>query len=381
MTTGPGRVADSVLEAMAVQPPDPDDPVFLEAFAASLFGIRTMLGVSRGQAFVVPGSGTQGMEMLAVSLLRPGSRAVVGCTGRWGERWADICRRHGINVRCVVPSPGETVRPAHLARVAADIDADALLLTHVDPSTGVRVDIEACAAACRRSGVLVMVDGVCAAGAETVCQNDWGVDLYLTTAHRSLGVPAELILVGAGDRALRRLQAREWSPRTVSLDLQPWLAAMDAVVCGTSCEDQTVSGNLVMGLQEGLRLVLAEGLEQRAERHAVVAKVLRAGLDSLGFELVVSNPEARASGVTVCYYPRGRGREFLDLVRNFGVRLDAGSHPVLGERTFRIGHLGNVSVVDAGRTLEALAKAWGGRSGGVRGEGPGGSQHTTPLFA
>jgi aspartate aminotransferase-like enzyme len=113
-----------------------------------------------------------------------------------------------------------------------------------------------------------------------------------------------------------------------------------------------------------------------------VANVLRAGLESLGFELVVSNPEARASGVTLCYYPRGRGREFLDLVRSFGVRLHGGSHPVLGERTFRIGHLGNVSVVDAGRTLEALAKAWGRRSGGVRGgEGAGGSEQTTPLFA
>jgi alanine-glyoxylate transaminase/serine-glyoxylate transaminase/serine-pyruvate transaminase len=382
MGIGSGPVADSVLEAMSVQPPAPDDPAFLEAFAGCLMGVRTMLGLSRGQAFVVPGSGTQGMEMLAVSLLRPGSRAVVACTGTWGQRWAEICRRHGIHVRCVVPSPGETVRPAHLARVAADIDADALLLTHVDPSTGVRVDVEACAAACPRSGMLVMVDGVCAAGAETVRQSEWGIDLYLATGQRSLGVPAGLILVGAGDRALRWLRAREWTPRTFSLDLHPWLAAMDAVACGAPCEDHAVPTNLVLGLQEALRLVLAEGLEQRAERHAVVANVLRAGLESLGFELVVSNPEARASGVTLCCYPRGRGREFLDLVRSFGVRLHGGSHPVLGERTFRIGHLGNVSVVDAGRTLEALAKAWGRRSGGVRGgEGAGGSEQTTPLFA
>jgi alanine-glyoxylate transaminase/serine-glyoxylate transaminase/serine-pyruvate transaminase len=388
MAISSGRIADSVLEATAVQPPAADDPAFLEAFAECLMGVRTVLGVSRGQAFVLPGSGTQGMEMLAASLLRPGSRAVVGCTGRWGERWAEICRRHGIHARCVVPSPGETVRPAHLARVVADIDADALLLTHVDPSTGVRVDIEACAAACRRSGALVMVDGVCGAGAEVVRQNDWGIDLYLTTGQNGLGVPAGLVLIGAGDRAIRRLQAREWNPRTFSLDLQPWLGAMDAVACQIPSDHQPPAGNLVLGLRQGLRLVLEEGLDQRAARHAVVANVLRDGLEALGLQLVVSDPEARSFGVSVCYYPRGQGREFLDVVRSFGVRLCGGSHPTLGERTFRIGHLGNVSVVDAGRTLEALARACPGRTGGARGgEGPGGSgsrggsERNTPLFA
>lgn len=375
MGIGTGRIQQSVLDATAVQPPPSDDPVFLEAFAECLMGVRTVLGVSRGQAFVVPGSGTQGMEMLAVSLLRPGSRAVVGCTGRWGERWAEILRRNGIHVRCVVPSPGETVRPAHVARVVTDIDADALLLTHVDPSTGVRVDIEACAAACRRSGALVMVDGVCAAGAEVVRQNEWGVDLYLATGQKGLGVPAGLALIGAGDRAIRRLRAREWGPRTFSLDLQPWLAVMDAVSCQTPCYHQSPPGNLVLGLREGLRLVLEEGIEQRAARHAVVANVLRAGLEALGFLPAVPSADARALGVSVCYYPKGRGREFLDLVRRFGVRLPAGSHPTLGERTFRIGHIGNVSVVDVGRTLEALARACGGPSGvrsGIR---------TTSLFA
>ncbi|MGH3372449.1 MAG: pyridoxal-phosphate-dependent aminotransferase family protein, partial [Nocardioidaceae bacterium] len=380
MGVGSGRIADSVLEAMAVQPPAADDPAFLEAFAECLMSLRTVLGISRGQAFVIPGSGTHGMEMLAVSLLRPGSRAVVGCTGRWGERWAEICRRHGIHARCVVPSPGESVRPAHVARVVSDIDADALLLTHVDPSTGVRVDVEACAAACRRSGALVMVDGVCAAGAEVVRQNDWGVDLYLTTGQRGLGVPGGLILMGAGDRAIRRLRAREWSPRTYSLDLQPWLGAMDAIACETPSYHQSPAGNLVLALREGLRLVLAEGLDQRAARHAVVANVLRAGLEVLGFLPVVPNPEARALGISVCYYPKGRGREFLDLVRRFGVRLRGGTHPTLGERTFQIGHLGNVGVVDAGRTLESLAKASGGPSGSMR-AGDGGPDRTTPLFA
>jgi alanine-glyoxylate transaminase/serine-glyoxylate transaminase/serine-pyruvate transaminase len=371
-----------VLEAMAVQSPADDDPAFLAAFAECLVGVRTLLGLSRGQAFVVPGSGTQGMEMLAASLLRPGSRAVVACTGRWGERWADVCRRHGIQVHCVVPPPGETVEPARLAQAVADIDADALLLTHVDPSTGVRVDVAACAAACRRSGALVLVDGIWAAGVEVVRQSEWGIDLYLATGQNGLGVPGGLVVVGAGDRAIRRLRARQWRPRTFSLDLRPWLGTMDAVSCETFSYHQSPAGNLVLALREGLRLVIAEGTDRRAARHAVVANVLREGLDALGVRLVVTRPESRALGVSVCWYPDGRGSEFLDLVRTFGVRLSGGSHPALGPRTFRIGHVGNVGVVDAGRTLEALAKACSASSGGRgigSGRGPGGE--SARLFA
>lgn len=92
----------------------------------------------------------------------------------------------------------------------------------------------------------------------------------------------------------------------------------------------------------------------------------------------------------MCYYPSGRGREFLDLVGAFGVRLTRGSHPVLAARTFCIEHLGNVSVVDAGKTLEALARASGGTASGPGGpsvearHGPGsrgGTEQSAAMFA
>jgi alanine-glyoxylate transaminase/serine-glyoxylate transaminase/serine-pyruvate transaminase len=357
----PGRMARSVLEAMSVQPPAADDPAFLTAFSECLTGVRSLLGVSRGQAFVVPGSGTQGMEMIAASLLRPGSTALVACTGVWGDRWAEICGRHGIQVCCIEPVPGEAVEPACLARAVAEVDADAVLLTHVDPSTGVRIDVAGCAAACRDSGALVMVDGVWAAGVEVVRQSEWGVDLYLATGQNGLGVPSGLVVIGAGERAVRLLQARAWRPRTFSLDLQPWLAAMDAVACETFSYHQSPAGHLVLALREGLRLLLAESADRRAARHAFVADVLRGGLEALGVQLVVPRPASRALGVSVCRYPEEWGPEFLEMLGTFGVRLPDPPHPALGPRTFRIRHLGAVNVADAGRTLEALARASGNR--------------------
>lgn len=355
MTIGPSRMAASVLTKMAVAPPALTDPDFLNLTGNCLRNLREVLGASTGVSFIVPGTGTMGMEAVVASLIQRGETVAIVSTGFWGDRWTTICRRLGIETQTITCAPGTPPDPSEVERLLAATKVSTLLLTHVDSSSGVLLDVETLSRIAQEYGVMTFVDGMCAAGIEEVEQEKWGVDVYLTSTPKGLGVPAGLILVSGSERMKAALVQRTWDCPSFSLDLKPWVAVMEAAENNLPGYFQSPAGNLILGLDEGLRLVLQEGRDARVARHARLTARLHAGLAELGISLMATSPAARAHGVSVCFYPEGITSEFLKRVADAGVVLVSGLYQGLADRTFRIGHLGNVTKDDVDETLRAIA--------------------------
>ncbi|APU14128.1 pyridoxal-phosphate-dependent aminotransferase family protein [Actinoalloteichus fjordicus] len=356
MVVGPTRLAPSVRGRLADQAPPITDHRFLAEVRETMQLLRPVLGTAEGEVFIVPGSGTAGMESLAVSLLDPGRPALVLSTGMWGERWQELCSSLGLSSRVLRAEPGRGLDLDEVASRLRDESYQAVLLTDVDSSSGVRADVAALTALARRHGALSLVDGIAAAGAEEVRQDDWDVDAYLTSPPKALSGPGGLFLVSLRTRALRVLIERTWSPRGYSLDLGRWLPVMRALAAGGFAYFQTPPGSLVSALAESLRLIVAEGGE-RTRRHTALAARLRNGLATTGLRLFTAAAD-RAHGVTVFRTPTGIGAaELVAAVERHGVVLQAGTHPTAAKHTVRIGHLGNHTADDVDRTLAALGAA------------------------
>ena len=357
MAIGPTRFAPSVLDAAAEQPAPLGDPRFVRTFGTCLETLSEIVGAEDGECVVVPATGTMGLEMAAASVLRPGDAVVVVSTGSWGDRWARICTRLGLDVTLLDCPAGCAPDADAIATALVRSRARALLATHVDSSSGVRLPPDALAAFAHRTGALVLIDGICAAGAEEVRQTAWGVDVYVASSPKALGAPAGLAVLSLSERVCRLLRARTWTPCSFSLDLASWLDAMRSLRNGRFLYVQTPASNLVSALAKSCVLILAEGVRERAARHRRLAAVLREQLDRLGLRNIVRDPALRAGGVTVCAYPEGSGAEFVDAVAREGVDLPSGTHPAAGATTFRIGHLGNVTLDDITTTIAALDRA------------------------
>ncbi len=282
MTIGPTRIAPSVLEHMSAPPPAITDRAFLNVLGQCLRDLRTILGASGGQSFIIPGTGTMGMEMLAASFLPAGSSVLVASTGFWGDRWAVICQRLGLDVTHLTCAPGAHPDPERVEATLREKSCRALFITHVDSSSGVLADVKLLSELARRHDALTFVDGMAAAGVEVIEQEAWGVDAYVTGTPKGLGVPAGLALVSANERATESLRRRDWDARSFALDLKPWVPVMESAELGQPGYCQSPAGNLVLALAEGLRLVLAEGLDARVERHKELTLMLHAGLEELG---------------------------------------------------------------------------------------------------
>jgi alanine-glyoxylate transaminase/serine-glyoxylate transaminase/serine-pyruvate transaminase len=101
--------------------------------------------------------------------------------------------------------------------------------------------------------------------------------------------------------------------------------------------------NMNYGLHEALRLVLAEGLEQRQARHLRNSRAMAAGLTAMGIEYAV--PEGhRLPMLAVVKIPAGTDDAAVrkQLLNQFGIEIGAGLGPMKGQ-AWRIGLMGEAS--------------------------------------
>src|SRR3954471_2440832 len=144
MIPGPVELSPGVLAAASASPPGHTSPRLIEAFGRSIERMREVwLSGSASQPFILAGSGTLAMEVAAANLIEPGDRALVVSTGYFSERMAEILRRYGAEVTEVAAPAGEAPSPGQVREALAEGGSfKALFATHVDTSTGVRIDPE-----------------------------------------------------------------------------------------------------------------------------------------------------------------------------------------------------------------------------------------------
>ncbi|MEE2055054.1 pyridoxal-phosphate-dependent aminotransferase family protein [Nocardiopsis tropica] len=356
MVVGPTRPHPSVLRRLAQAAGPIDASASVRDLQRALLLTGQLLGAPAAVPFALPGTGTAGMESVAASLLAPRTPVLVASTGMWGDRWRDICVRLGLPTHVHTSEPGCPPDPGEIGRLLGAERHQALLVTHVDSSSGVRARIDDLARVAGEHGALALVDGVSAAGAESVRQEAWGVDAYLTSTPKALGVPAGLYLASLGPRAVDVLESRTWTPRHFSLDLRGWLPVMRAALEARFAYHQTLPGNLIGALARGLELVVQEGPE-RVHRHRRLALRLRSALEAEGLRNFVASDGDRANGVSVYRAPPHlTAGELLRGAAELGVLLQAGTHPSAAGETLRIGHLGNVDEQDIDRTAGVLRR-------------------------
>lgn len=213
MIPGPVEISPAVLAASSIPPPGHTSPRLLEAFGTCLERMRRVWQAGEeSQPFLLAGSGTLAMEVAAANLVEPGDRALVIDTGYFSERMSEILRRAGAQVTEIGAPVGEVPPLGEIRETLGRGPFKALFATHVDTSTGVRVDPEPLCRLAREAGVLAVFDGVCATAAERFEMAAWGADLYFTGSQKAIGLPPGLALMVAGERALAARASRKASP-------------------------------------------------------------------------------------------------------------------------------------------------------------------------
>lgn len=344
MIPGPIEVSPAVQAAFSVPPPGHLSKAVMEAFGSSLSRMREVwIAAPDAQPFVTAGSGTTAMDMAAANLVEAGDRVVVVNTGYFSDRMVEMLKRLGAEVSSVGADPGDAPSVDAVRHALDDArrrgGVKALFATHVDTSTGVRVDPQPLARLAREHGALSVFDGVCATAGERFRMAAWDADVYLTGSQKAIGLPPGLALLVATARAMKARESLRAKPPMV-LDWLEWLPIMRAYEDRKPAYFATPATNLILALDASLREITARGVEAHVAVHERSAAAVNAAWKSMGLVPVPRREELRANTLSALRYPEGVDASLVGKIQERGVVVAGGLHPAIRNTYFRVGHMG-----------------------------------------
>jgi alanine-glyoxylate transaminase / serine-glyoxylate transaminase / serine-pyruvate transaminase len=356
MIPGPTAITARVLAAGARPVLSHSDPRMRGFIAESLARLRSLFDAPSSQPIIAAGSGTLAMEIGLANLIESGDRVLIFESGVFGGRFRTIAERNGAKFRVQTSPVGEAIDPDQARRVIDDFRPKVVTITHVDTSTGVRVDVEALSRVARERDALVVVDGVCSIGGEEFHGDAWGVDVAITASQKAIGAPPGLAIVTVAPRARAARENRRTPFPGYFTDFKSWLPVMESYESGAPGYFGTPAVTLLATLHTALDELAAEPMPARIARHSWIAGAFKAGVAALGLENVAA-PDANANTLTVIRNPVGVGDELVDAVRAEGVTIARAIHPELRGNSFRVGHMGICGPAEILTTLGAIERA------------------------
>jgi alanine-glyoxylate transaminase / serine-glyoxylate transaminase / serine-pyruvate transaminase len=355
MGPGPSPVEGSVLAAMGKPVVGHLDPEFIAIMDEIAAALRQVFRTANHMTFPVSGTGSAGMEAAIVNLVEPGDRVVIAVCGVFGARMAEVATRAGAEVTTVEAPWGEPVPTDEIARVVDEVSPKVVGIVHAETSTGVRQPVEELRSAIGPFPLLV-VDTVTSLAGIEVDVDAWGIDVAYSGTQKCLSVPPGLAPITFSDRAVETVGRRTTPVQSWYLDVSLLAGYWEGGSSGRRYH-HTAPISMMYGLHEGLRLVLAEGLEARWRRHAEAGRFLQSELQEMGF--VPVPPEAyRLPQLTSVFIPDGVDDAALrsTLLHDHGIEVGGGLGQWAG-KAWRIGMMGAGARREAAiRLVQALRR-------------------------
>ena len=346
---GPSNVPDSVLRAMSKAVVDHRGPEFPDLTFDILNQLGPIFG-TKASIIIYPSSGTGAWEAALVNTLSPGDKILAFETGWFATLWKNMAEKLGIKVEWVEGDWRRGVDPTIVEdKLLADSEKEikAVCVVHNETSTGATSRINEIRQAIDNAShpALFMVDAISSLGCTEYHHDDWAVDVTISGSQKGLMLPPGLGFNVISEKAL--LASKNASSR---LCYWSWQEMIDNNEQGVF--PYTPATNLLFGLQEALRLLHSEGLENVYARHARFAQAARIALENWGLENLCSIPQEYSNSLTAALMPEGHDADNLRkiILEKFNMSLGTGLGK-MKNKIFRIGHIGDFNELALTGTL------------------------------
>ncbi|MGQ9570932.1 MAG: pyridoxal-phosphate-dependent aminotransferase family protein [Thermodesulfovibrionales bacterium] len=355
LAPGPTPVPPEVLLAMSAPIIHHRSPDFLPVLDAAKKGLRWLFQ-TKNDVLILCSSGTGGMVGSVNNFFNPGEKVIVINGGKFGERWTKICRAYGLKVDEIIVEWGHAVKPEIVEnKIKKDKEIKGVLVQASETSTGVYHDIKALASIVKKyEDTLLIVDAISALVAHDLRTDEWGIDVMVGGSQKGLMLPPGLAFVSISEKAWKKAETSKLPRFYFNFKKERENLAKNQT-------NFTSPVTLVIGLNESLKMLQKEGLENVFKRHEKLAHATRKSVQSLGLELYSKDTPSNA--VTAITTPKGIDGQIVykNLREKYGITAAGGQDRAKG-KIFRIAHLGFVDrfdVITAIAGIEMVLKGMG----------------------
>jgi len=342
---GPTWVRPSILQEMTRPMIGHRSAEFRELFGGIRRDLKTLFETA-ADALVITASGTGVMQAALENCVT--RRVLVTTCGAFSERWFAMAQSLGYEVDRLDAGWGHAVDPEELADHLRGrrVHYDAVTLTHNETSTGVTNDIEGLARVVHEESpdTLVLVDAVSSLAGIPLRFDAWDLDVCFASVQKGVALPPGITVLATSARAIEASKKHPY--RGLYFDFVNYKQKAD--------EDSVPSTPSIphfFALSKQLDHILRdEGLETRFERHR---KMRDTTIERTSRYAKLAGDRGHASPTVSALEPVKTPDTIRAEMKKRGYTL-GGGYGEWKDRTFRIGHMGDISLDDLNAMLDVL---------------------------
>lgn len=344
MIPGPVQLHERIIKAMCRQMIGHRGKEFSKIFEYCIDGLKELFG-TKHEVYIISGSGTSGMEAAIASFSNVKRIACVD-NGKFGDRLCRIASKY-TEVDEIRFEWGKSIE---LERIEESFEngSEAIAFVHNETSTGILNPAKEIAKIAKKYDALVIMDGITSVGGDVVKMDEWGVDVAIVGSQKCLGCPPGLAAVAVNERAWDYYN--EKAP--FYLDLKAYKKKVPDLQT-----PYTPAVPLFYALEEALKIIEEEGLENRIKRHRTLSKAVKVWATEAGLELFpqLNEYSSYSNTVTAIKMPENVTDKELrgTLQSEYGITISGGQEHLKG-KIFRIGTMGNIGKAEVVTTLAAV---------------------------
>ncbi len=329
---GPTEVREDVIEAMA-------QPIFghrmdrmTDLYTTIVEDTKEFLDTD-DDVIILTASGTEFWEATTLNLCA--SDMLCLTCGSFSERQANVAERLGKNVDRIEYEWGEAVKPDDVRAALEENDYDVVGAVMNETSTGVRNPIEAIGdIVSEYPDTYFVVDAISCLGGDYIDIEAHGIDAIFTSTQKAFAMPPGLAVCTVSEDAYERESQKGDSS---------WYGGFRRCLDYYDRKGQTHSTPaipIMLAYRKQMKHMLEEGHQARDQRHREMAEYTREwARDHFGLFA-----EEGYRSQTVTCVENTQGIDVAETIERVSEEYDMifsnGYGSKLGEKTFRIGHMG-----------------------------------------
>lgn len=344
-TVGPVMSSDSVLKIGGKQTPYFRNDEFSKIMFENEELMKEFVYASDdSRVAFITGSGTAAMEATVMNVFTSEDKVLIVNGGGFGQRFVELCRIHKIPYDEIKLDFGQNITSEILDNYDGE-NYTGFLVNICETSSCVYYNLDLISEFCNNNNIFLVVDAISSFLANPLNMVEKNIDVIITGSQKALACPPGISIIILGKNAIKRVGNN--TCKSMYFDLKNILNNGER---GQTPFTPAVS--ILLQINARLKEIKKQGgVEAEIEKVSMLANDFRNGIEDLPLEI---HPKYLGNSVTGVFCIGSKADDVVNALKtDYGIWVNPNGGKI-GEKMFRVGHIGNITLKDNDVLINAL---------------------------
>lgn len=295
------------------------------------------------RAVFLTGSGTASMEAIILNCFTKEDKVLIINGGSFGQRFVEICNILEIPYYEIKLEYGQILEKKDLEKFK-NKGVTGLLVNIHETSTGMLYDINMISNFCIKNNIFLVVDAISSFLADEISFSKLKIDAMIIGSQKALALPPGISIIILSKIAIEKINSNK--VKSLYFNLKKALAEGER---GQTPFTPAVS--ILLQLHLRLLKIKEKGIEVERNRIKTLAKDFRERIEELPFEVFSPNMSNTLTSLSPL---KASAYDIFKILKDEYKIWICPNGGILKDKVFRVGHIGNLTIDDNIKLIEAL---------------------------